>query len=71
MKPQPLVSVVTPVFNGGKFLGECIDSVLAQTYTNWEYVIVDNCSTDATLEIAQRYAAADPRIRVYHNDVTA
>jgi glycosyltransferase involved in cell wall biosynthesis len=69
MKPQPLVSVVTPVFNGGKFLGECIDSVLAQTYTNWEYVIVDNCSTDATLEIAQRYAAADPRIRVYHNDV--
>ena len=69
MKPQPLVSVVTPVFNGARFLAECIDSVIAQTYANWEYVIVDNCSTDATLEIAQRYAAADPRVRVHHCDV--
>jgi len=61
---QPLVSVVTPVYNGAEFLLECIDSVLAQTYENWEYVIVDNCSTDPTLEIARSYEAEEPRIRV-------
>lgn len=65
--PEPLVSVVTPVFNGEKYLRECIDSVLAQTYTNWHYVIVNNCSTDRTLEIAQEYAARDSRIRVVNN----
>jgi glycosyltransferase involved in cell wall biosynthesis len=62
-----LVSVVTPVYNGEKYLAECIESVLAQTYQNWEYVIVDNCSTDRSLEIAQRYAQQDARIRVHQN----
>src|SRR5690554_7710345 len=62
---QPKVSVVTPVFNGERFLAEAIESVRAQTYTDWEYVIADNCSTDRTIEIAERYAALDPRIRVY------
>jgi glycosyltransferase involved in cell wall biosynthesis len=61
---QPLVSVVTPVYNGAEFIRECIESVLSQTYANWEYVIVDNCSTDGTLEIAREYEAGDPRIRV-------
>lgn len=61
---QPLVSVVTPVYNGADYLAECIESVLGQTYENWEYVIVDNCSTDGTLEIARSYEARDPRIRV-------
>ena len=61
---QPLVSVVTPVYNGVDHLAECIESVLNQTYENWEYVVVDNCSTDGTLEIAQSYEARDPRIRV-------
>jgi glycosyltransferase involved in cell wall biosynthesis len=65
---QPLVSIVTPVFNGEPFLRECIDSVLAQTYAHWDYTIVNNCSTDRTLEIAQEYAARDPRIRVITND---
>lgn len=59
----PLVSVVTPVYNGADDLPECIESVVAQTYANWDYTIVDNASTDATPEIAQRYAARDPRIR--------
>ena len=52
---QPLVSVVTPVYNGAEYLVECIESVVNQTYANWEYVIVDNCSTDDTLAIARRY----------------
>lgn len=64
---SPLVSVVTPVFNGGKYLRECIESVLAQTYQNWDYAIIDNCSTDGSLEIATRFAARDPRIHVVRN----
>lgn len=69
MKPdaQPLVSVLTPVYNGEKYLSECIESVLAQTYQNWEYSIFNNCSTDRTLEIAQTYAEKDKRIRVITN----
>jgi glycosyltransferase involved in cell wall biosynthesis len=67
-KSQPLVSVVTPVYNGAEFLAECIESVLAQTYENWEYVIINNCSTDRSLEIAQHYARQDARIRIHDND---
>lgn len=62
-KDDPLVSVVTPVFNDGRYLEECVTSVLNQTYTNWEYAIIDNASTDQTPEIASRFAAADSRIR--------
>src|SRR5689334_12133971 len=64
--PSPLVSVLTPVYNGERFLAQCIESVLSQTYSNWRYTIVDNASTDRTLEIAQAYAARDPRIAVIH-----
>jgi glycosyltransferase involved in cell wall biosynthesis len=66
--PQPLTSVITPVYNGEKYLAECIESVLAQSYENWEYVIGDNASTDHSLEIARSYAERDPRIRVHHWD---
>lgn len=64
---QPLVSIVTPVYNNAEYLGECIESILAQTYQNWDYTIVNNCSTDGSGEIARRYAARDPRIRVHDN----
>jgi glycosyltransferase involved in cell wall biosynthesis len=64
---QPLVSVVTPVYNMASFLPECIESVLNQTYTNFEYLIVNNCSTDRTLEVALDYAKKDSRIRVHNN----
>jgi glycosyltransferase involved in cell wall biosynthesis len=66
-KVEPLVMLLTPVFNGEEFLRECIESVLAQTYSNWEYLIVNNRSTDRTLEIAQEYAGKDPRIRIHDN----
>lgn len=65
---EPLVSVVTPVLDGERWLAECIESVLAQTWSHWEYVIVDNCSADGTGRIAARYAAQEPRIRVLRND---
>jgi glycosyltransferase involved in cell wall biosynthesis len=66
-RSQPLVSVVTPVYNTEKYLAECVESVLVQTYQNWEYIIVNNCSTDHSLEIAQRYERQDARVRVHNN----
>jgi glycosyltransferase involved in cell wall biosynthesis len=66
---QPLVSVVTPVYNGERYLRECIESVLQQTYPHWEYIIADNVSDDATLRIAEEYVGQDNRIRIYRNDV--
>jgi len=64
---QPLVSIVTPMYNGEKYLRECIESVLAQTYDNWEYVIVNNCSKDNSLAICKEYAAHDSRIKIINN----
>jgi glycosyltransferase involved in cell wall biosynthesis len=65
---QPLVSVLTPVYNTERYLPECIESVLAQTYDNWEYIIVNNCSTDATLDVAKAFAEKNPRIRIHNNE---
>lgn len=62
--PSPLVSVLTPVFNGAEHLARCIESVVAQTYTNWDLTVVNNGSTDQSLSIAREYAAKDPRIRI-------
>jgi len=67
VQSSPLVSVVTPVYNGEAFLRECIESVLSQTYQNWEYIIVNNASSDGTLDIAEEYRRRDGRIRVYSN----
>src|SRR5208282_3602640 len=67
MIEEPLVSVVTPVYNGEDFLAECIESVLGQTYKHFEYIIVNNCSKDRTLEIALKFARRDSRVRVHSN----
>jgi glycosyltransferase involved in cell wall biosynthesis len=64
---QPFVSIVTPLYDTEKYVGECIQSILAQTYRNWEYVIVNNFSTDKSLEIAQQYSQKDSRIRIHNN----
>lgn len=64
---EPFVSVLTPVYNGEKFISECIESVLSSKYNNFEYIIINNCSTDNTLEIANHYAQQDSRIRVSTN----
>ena len=68
VQSQPLVSIVTPAYNEEEHLSECLESVSKQTYSNWDCTIVNNCSTDGTLAIAQKYAASDPRIRVITND---
>ena len=63
-----LVSIIAPTYNHGKFIGECIDSVLAQTYPAWEMIVISDGSTDDTLAIAQKYAATDDRIKVIHQE---
>src|SRR5439155_16830470 len=68
MNTAPLVSVVTPFYNTEAYLAECIESVLAQTYQNWEYILVNNCSTDRSSEIAQEYVEKDQRLRLIHNE---
>ncbi len=65
MSSEPLVSVCIPSYNHARFLSAAIESVLAQTYHNYEVIIVDDGSTDGSLEIAQRYAAEYPKIKVY------
>lgn len=65
---QPLVSIVTPVYNGEEYFVECIESILAQTYQNWDYTILNNCSADRSMEIARQYAARDERIRIVENE---
>jgi glycosyltransferase involved in cell wall biosynthesis len=63
---NPLISVIMPVFNVEKYIREAVDSVLAQTYENWQLVIVDDCSSDSTLAVLDEYR--DPRITVYRNE---
>jgi glycosyltransferase involved in cell wall biosynthesis len=65
---SPLVSILTPVYNGKRYLSECIESVLSQSYSNWEYVIVNNQSTDGSDQLVEAYAAQDNRITVHHNE---
>lgn len=60
-----LVSVITPTYNCAKFIGETIESVQAQTYQQWEMIIVDDCSTDNTKEIVDKYIKEDSRIKYF------
>jgi glycosyltransferase involved in cell wall biosynthesis len=64
---SPLVSIVVPVHQGAGTLAECLQSVLAQTYSHWDCTVVENCSTDESSEIARQFAARDARIRVVTN----
>lgn len=64
---QPLVTVIIPARNEERYIGECLDSVLAQTYTNLDVVVIDGASTDRTVEVAQRYIDRDKRVRVVSN----
>ncbi|MEM1434903.1 MAG: glycosyltransferase family 2 protein [Pseudomonadota bacterium] len=67
---EPLVCVVTPVYNGEVFLQRCLQSVAEQTYANWTHLIVDNASTDGSAHILAQASAAEPRIRVLRNKQT-
>lgn len=61
------ISIVLPTYNGEQYIEDAIISILGQTYRNWELIVVDDCSTDGTADIIQRYVCQDPRIQVLHN----
>ena len=61
---MPSVSVLMPTYNPGRYVSEAIESILAQTFTDFEFLISDAGSTDGSLEVMRRYAEADPRIRL-------
>lgn len=65
---RALVSVVMPLYNAEVYIAETIESIIAQTYSNWELIIVDDCSTDASLAVARSYEENDCRIKVYANE---
>jgi glycosyltransferase involved in cell wall biosynthesis len=67
MYQNKLISILLPVYNVGLYLGECLDSILKQTYDNFEVIAVDDGSADDTRDILQEYAGKDKRIRIYKN----
>jgi len=64
---KPLVSILTPFKNTVKFLPECLDSILNQTYKNWELLMVEDHAADSSYELVEEYAEKDPRIRLFKN----
>lgn len=68
MKKEPFISVVVPVYKVEQYLHNCIESVINQTYTNWELILVDDGSPDRCGEICDEYAAKDSRIKVIHKE---
>lgn len=65
----PAVSIVLPCYNGASHLGQAIESVQEQTFTDWELILVDDCSTDESLAVMERYASLDSRLRIVRNSV--
>ena len=66
-----LVSIIMPTYRCGSFISKSINSVLAQTYQNWELIIVDDCSCDGTIEIVKDYQKQDNRIVLFQNDINS
>lgn len=69
MNNKPLVSIIIPVYNTANFLKKCLDSVLNQTFTNFEVICFNDASTDKSLEILRKYESKDPRVIVLNSDV--
>jgi teichuronic acid biosynthesis glycosyltransferase TuaG len=65
-----LVSIITPLYNSGSFVVDTIESVLSQTYSNWEMIIVNDCSNDNSLSVVNAYAEKDARIMVVSNEIS-
>lgn len=65
---SPKISVIMPVYNTKKYLSEAIESILSQTFTDFEFIIIDDCSTDWSYEILQEYEKKDNRIKLFRNE---
>jgi glycosyltransferase involved in cell wall biosynthesis len=66
MNDSPLVSIIIPTYNRAHLIGETLDSVLAQTYQNWECIVVDDGSSDNTDKVVGKYVQKDSRFKYYH-----
>ena len=69
MAKTPEISLIMSVYNGEDYLEEAIDSVLKQTFTEWELIVINDCSTDSTEKILEKFASMDERVKVYPNEV--
>ena len=67
-KSVPRVSIVLPSYNGERYIKESIDSVLNQSFTNWELIVVNDCSEDGTRRIVEEYAQNDSRVTIINNE---
>lgn len=65
---NPLISIIVPVYNGDKYLSRCVDSILNQTFQDWELLLVDDGSTDKSGEICDEYATKDKRVKAFHKE---
>ena len=65
---RPIISIIIPIYNTEKYLPKCLDSIITQTYTNWEAILVDDGSTDKSGKICDEYAAKDKRFNVIHQN---
>lgn len=63
---KPLISIIIPVYNSDKTINRCVDSILSQTFNNWELLLIDDGSTDRSGELCDEYSAKDQRIKVFH-----
>lgn len=68
MNKTPLITIIVPIYNTARYLPRCLDSICQQTYKNLEIILVDDGSTDNSLEICNQYAAKDKRIRIFHQE---
>jgi teichuronic acid biosynthesis glycosyltransferase TuaG len=64
---KPLISIVTPIYNTELYLEDCLNSVLSQTYQNWEMILIDDCSTDSSVSIAEQFSKKDSRFKLLRN----
>ena len=69
LKKEPLVSIITPLYNCEKYIEETILSVINQTYQNWEMIIVDDCSKDKGVKIVEKYQKLDEKIKLFKNEI--
>lgn len=65
---RPKLSIIVPVYNGDKYLNKCLDSILEQTFVDYECILINDGSTDGSKEICCAYAEKDPRIKVFHQE---
>ncbi|MBD0832644.1 glycosyltransferase family 2 protein [Aestuariibaculum sediminum] len=65
---EPLISILTPFKNTEQFLTNCIESIINQTYTNWELIIIDDGSSDGSYDLVKTFAGKDPRIKLFKNE---